>query len=84
MRSVTYRKEATYALSRIPVNERRRIVAKVEQLAARPDELAHQVKKLKGRPGFRLRVGDWRVVFNDDGVVLDILAVGSRGSIYEP
>jgi mRNA interferase RelE/StbE len=84
MRKVAYRKEATHVLSRMPVNERKRIMAKVDQLAARPHELANQVKKLKGRPGFRLRVGDWRVIFDDDGDVLDILAIGSRGSIYEP
>jgi mRNA interferase RelE/StbE len=41
------------------------------------------VKKLQGRDGYRLRVGDWRVIFDRDGVVLAILEIGPRGSIYE-
>jgi mRNA interferase RelE/StbE len=45
--------------------------------------MANNVKKLQGRDGYRLRVGDWRVIFDRDGVVLDILEIGPRGSIYE-
>jgi mRNA interferase RelE/StbE len=71
-------------LRRMPANESRRIMGKIDQLAAFPDQLAPQVKRLQGRSGFRLRVGDWRVIFDDDGSVLDILAVGPRGSVYEP
>ena len=56
---------------------------KIDQLAVEPAQLANQVKKLKGRSGYRLRVGDWRVIFDDNGDVLDILAIGPRGSIYE-
>ncbi len=40
------------------------------------------VKKLQGRAGFRLRVGNWRVIFDENGEVLDVLDVDSRGSIY--
>ncbi|PTM61069.1 ParE-like toxin of type II ParDE toxin-antitoxin system [Phreatobacter oligotrophus] len=57
---------------------------KIDQLAAFPEQLAPQVKRLQGRPGFRLRVGDWRVIFDDNGNVLDVLAIGPRGSVYEP
>lgn len=41
------------------------------------------VKRLKGRPGARLRVGDWRVIFyvEDDTVV--VVAVGHRREIYD-
>jgi len=68
----------------MPTNEARRIVEKIDQLAAQPEQLAQQVKRLQGRPGYRLRVGDWRVIFDADGDVLDILAIGPRGGIYEP
>ena len=40
------------------------------------------VKKLQGRAGFRLRIGNWRVIFDENGEVLDVLDVDSRGSIY--
>ncbi|WP_035097604.1 hypothetical protein [Devosia sp. LC5] len=35
-----------------------------------------------GRPGIRLRVGDWRVIM-EDGVVLEVLEIGPRGGVYE-
>ena len=57
--------------------------AKIDQLAADPDLLANTVKRLQGRPGFRLRVGDYRVIFTEDGTVLDVLAIGHRREVYE-
>lgn len=83
-RKVAYRKEALRVLRRMPANEARRIMEKIDQLAAFPEQLAPQVKRLQGRPGFRLRIGDWRVIFDAEGDVLDILAIGPRGSVYEP
>ncbi len=43
------------------------------------------VTPLKGRPGYRLRVGDWRVVYELDhaGRRLIVLDIGPRGSIYD-
>lgn len=82
MFEIAYSKKALNDLRKIPTNERRRIRSKIEDYAAAPEAHAHQVKKLKGRHGFRLRVGNWRVVFDKDGNFLDILEVGARGSIY--
>ncbi|WP_367575379.1 type II toxin-antitoxin system RelE family toxin [Aquibaculum arenosum] len=31
----------------------------------------------------RLRVGDWRVIMNDRGCVLDILKIGPRSKVYD-
>lgn len=41
------------------------------------------VKKLKGRAGARLRVGDWRVIFYEEGGRIVIVAVGHRREIYD-
>lgn len=61
-----------------------RIVGKIEQLAADPASLANNIRRLKGEEGLmRLRVGDWRVIYNDDLVVLHIIRVAPRGSAYE-
>ena len=43
---------------------------------------AHQVKMLKGRDGYRLRVGKWRVIFDVDGTALEVFEVGAQGNIY--
>lgn len=67
----------------MPRNVSRLIVDKIEQYAAEPSSLANMVVKLRGRSGYRLRVGDWRVIFDDSGAVLAVLAVGPRGSVYD-
>jgi len=61
---------------------RQAIEAKLDLLATEPAALANQIKRLKGVSALRLRVGDYRIVFTDDGLVLDILKVGTRGGIY--
>jgi mRNA-degrading endonuclease RelE of RelBE toxin-antitoxin system len=41
------------------------------------------VKRLKGRDGMRLRVGDWRVIFYEDQGAIVVAAVGHRREIYD-
>ena len=41
------------------------------------------VKRLKGRNGARLRVGDWRIIFYVEKNALVVVAVGHRREIYE-
>jgi len=82
MKPVTYTRAALEALRKIPVDVAERIIGKIEQYAADPASQANNVTALKGREGIRLRVGDWRVIMNDDGVVLAVLDVGPRGNIY--
>ena len=51
-------------MRRLPARERERIIAKIEQCAANPTSLARQVVALTGGPYRRLRVGDYRVIFD--------------------
>jgi hypothetical protein len=48
-----------------------------------PASLANNVKALTGRDGIRLRVGDWRVIMDDQAEVLDVLKIGPRGGVYD-
>ncbi|MCM1267743.1 MAG: type II toxin-antitoxin system RelE/ParE family toxin [Bacteroidales bacterium] len=41
------------------------------------------VKKLQGRNGYRLRIGDYRVIFDRNGNVLYIERIDNRGQIYK-
>jgi len=41
------------------------------------------VKRLKGRDGMRLRVGDWRVIFYEDQEKIVVAAVGHRREVYD-
>jgi len=83
MRAISYTRQALKALRRMPADTAQRIIAKIEQYAREPETQANNVTALKGREGIRLRVGDWRVIMNDDAVVLAVLEIGPRGSVYE-
>jgi mRNA interferase RelE/StbE len=83
VRDVVYSKDAIRALNRMPANEARRIRAKVLQYAADPASLANNVKKLRDSRYHRLRIGDWRVIFREDGVIIDVVRVAARGEAYE-
>jgi mRNA interferase RelE/StbE len=62
----------------------RRLLSKIEAYAADPDSQANNVKRLKGMPAlFRLRVGDYRVIFAEDESNVTVLKVEPRGSVYD-
>jgi len=84
MLAITYSKYAIRALRRMPRNDADRIRGKIAQLAADPKSQRQNVKQLQGRDGYRLRVGDYRVIFeiSDSARSLAILDIGPRGSIY--
>jgi mRNA interferase RelE/StbE len=54
--------------------------AKIERFARTG---AGNVKRLTGRPGARLRVGDWRVIFVETAMTVEVRAVGNRRDIYK-
>ncbi|MCL6706932.1 type II toxin-antitoxin system RelE/ParE family toxin [Pseudomonas sp. R2.Fl] len=83
MRQVIYSTQAQRKLARIPTNAAKRIRSKMEQYAADPRSQANNVKKLQGLNYFRLRVGDWRVIFREDGVIVDVVRIAARGEAYE-
>lgn len=82
-RQVTFTKQAAKALLKMPTNTARAIRAKIDQLAEDPASLANNVTELKGSEYSRLRVGDWRVIFTIDMVVLAVINIGPRGGIYD-
>ncbi len=83
MKTVSYTKAAIKALRRMPVPTATLIKSKIDAYAADPSAVANNVKALQGRTGLRLRVGNWRVIMDDQGNVLAVLQIGPRGSVYE-
>ena len=83
MKQISYTKAAIKALRRMPSNTAALIRAKIEAYAQDPNSQANNVKPLKGREGIRIRVGDWRVIMDDQGNVLAILDIGPRGGVYD-
>ena len=65
----------------LPLRDAERVLARVEQLA---EGLAGDVKKLQGfTVGYRLRVGDYRVLFDLDGDRVLVQRIRNRREAYE-
>ncbi len=82
MYRIIIKKTAKKFIDRLPLNEKRRIVAAIEQLPNNGD-----IKRMAGkynRDLFRLRVGEYRIIYTIDAGVLTIyiLDAGNRGEIY--
>lgn len=58
---------------------------KIEALAADPMVPNNNVKKLTNHPGYRLRVGDWRVVYtiHDQALLIAVVRIAPRGDVYQ-
>ena len=82
MKQISYTKAALKVLSRMPHNVSALVMGKIEAYAADPASQENNVKAFKGREGIRLRVGDWRVIMDDQGRVLAVIDIGPRGGIY--
>lgn len=74
---VKYSKQAEKFLDKQEPQTKRRIVTAIEKLPA------GDVKKLTGMPYFRLRVGNFRVIFDMYGRVLSIVKIENRGQAYK-
>lgn len=83
MKRIAFSKAALRTLVRLPANTSDLIRSKIELYAGEPAALANNVKALKGEPGiYRLRVGDWRVLFSETGDAITIIRVAPRGDAY--
>jgi len=81
--NVAFSRSARKELERLPSQLVERIFPKIESLAGQPRPSGS--KKLKGGQGlWRIRVGDYRVVYsvNDAGRNVDIVAVRHRSEAY--
>lgn len=68
----------------MPRNLAMSVREKLDQIAQDPYAQHPNVAKLQNRPGFRLRVGDWRVIYEieNDRLVILVLKIAPRGEVY--
>lgn len=78
MFQISYSKKAIKFLKRQDVPSQKRLITAISRLPLEGD-----IKKLQGIDGYRLRVGNFRVLFNVDGIIIDIIDIGNRGQIYK-
>jgi mRNA interferase RelE/StbE len=77
---IVFTAAATRQWLRLSAEVRQRLDAKLTTFARTGQG---DVKRLKGRAGARLRVGDWRIIFYVEGQKIVVAAVGHRSEIYD-
>lgn len=87
--AVEFERGAAKSMGKLDPSVRRRIASAlerlVEELTTHGRPVLSQVTKLKGTGGdFRLRVDDWRIIFQlqGDRLVVLVLDLGHRREIY--
>ncbi len=85
MYEILFSKQADKTLRKMSRNMAALIREKLDQLALDPYAKHNNATKLKNLPAYRLRIGDWRVIYeiNDDKLIILVLKIGPRGGIYE-
>ncbi len=80
---VELRPAAARALRKLDPDIRPRIQGAITLLAQDPRPPASRA--LRGRPGFRVRVGDYRIIYtiSDDVLLIVVVTVGHRRDVYE-
>jgi mRNA interferase RelE/StbE len=84
MHKITFSKKADKALRRMPRNIALTIGKKIKDLANDPNGMRN-VKKLTNHPGYRLRVGDWRIIYtvNENELLIHVINIITRGEVYK-
>ena len=75
-------RKAQKQLAKIPASDYKKVKQAILDLAK--DPRLPGSKKLKGRQGWRIRQGDFRVIYEiqDDQLIVIVLDVGNRKDIY--
>lgn len=84
MYDIIFSKQSFQKLRKLPKNIQRIIRLKITDLARNPYNPNNNVTKLHSMNGYRLRIGDWRVIYeiHDHQLIVEVINIGSRGDIY--
>ena len=69
---VEWEANAVKDMRRLSARIRDRIIAKIEQYASDPSSLANQVVALTDSPYRRMRVGNYRVIFQGNRILIEV------------
>jgi mRNA interferase RelE/StbE len=81
---IVFTTQAAKSIQKMPRNIASLVREKLRQIANDPYASIPNATKLQGRSGYRLRVGDWRVIYeiNNTEVVIIVLKIAPRGEVY--
>ena len=80
--SLVIKKSAERELRALPKEDLRRVADRVRGLANTPRPPGHE--KLSGQERYRIRQGDYRVVYaiDDEARIVEIVKIGHRREVY--
>ncbi|MDP3971289.1 MAG: type II toxin-antitoxin system RelE/ParE family toxin [Candidatus Nanopelagicales bacterium] len=80
---IEVRPAAVRALRKLDPAEQRQLQGAIALVANDPRPPAS--RRLRGRPGFRVRVGDYRIIYTvtDDVLLVVVVTVGHRSDVYK-
>ena len=83
MYSIDFSKKAQKKLDKLSDVIANPILSAIGELSSNPRPQGY--KKLKGRKGYRIRVGNYRVIYEifDEALLIDVIDLGHRKEIYE-
>lgn len=81
--SIQYSPHADRDFERLPSQVKGRVQAKIESLADNPRP--HGCTKLKGAEMYRVRVGDYRIIYEvkDNILLVLVVKIGHRREVYD-
>lgn len=82
VKTVRYHPDALRSLKRYG-NVAARLRKALDEYAAETGAHANNVTRLVGAPAFRLRVGDFRAIFEETETDIFVTAIAPRGSVYD-
>lgn len=79
---IFFRRSVLKDLDKIPKNELRRNIKKIEKLAHVPRPQG--CEKISGQERFRIRQGNYRIIYSiqDDELTIWVVKIGQRREIY--
>ncbi len=81
---IQIRRSAEKELERISQKDRKRIIERILALEKAPRPAG--VKKLSGEEKYRVRQGDYRILYeiNDTLITIVVVRIAHRGDVYRP
>lgn len=79
---VRINRSAAKELHRLPKADTRRILRRIEHLKHDPRPVGSE--KLAGRDAYRIRQGDYRIIYviDDDRIIVEVIRAGHRSDVY--
>lgn len=80
---ILFTRQSEKDLSNLPQSDFKKVQNAITKLADNPRP--HKSKKLTGRDGWRIRIGDYRAIYliEDNNLIVIVVEIGHRKEVYK-